>query len=114
MKLGEKGEALAVKFLKKEGYKIVSRNYRTPAGEIDIVALDRGTLVFVEVKTRESLEFGLPFEAVNISKKRKITGAALIYLKKLKDIPPCRFDVVSIFYKDQKPEYELIRDAFEA
>lgn len=113
MKLGEKGEVLAAKFLNKEGYKIVSQNYRTHVGEIDIIAIDGETLVFIEVKTRESIEYGMPFEAVNRSKRRKISGAALLYLKKLKDIPPCRFDVVSICYKDGHPQFELIRDAFE-
>jgi putative endonuclease len=114
MKLGDKGEELASKFLKRAGYKIVSQNYRTPLGEIDIIALDGETLVFIEVKTRESIEFGMPFEAVNRLKKRKIAGTALLYLKKLKDTPPCRFDVVSICYKDGKPRFELIKDAFEA
>ncbi len=114
MKLGEKGEALAAKFLKKQGYKIVTQNYRTYVGEIDIIAFDGETLVFIEVKTRESIEYGMPFEAVNRFKKRKISGVALLYLKKLRDIPPCRFDVVSICYKDGEPQFELIKDAFEA
>jgi putative endonuclease len=113
MKLGEKGEGLAVKFLKKNGYKIIKRNYKTPLGEIDIIANDRGTLVFVEVKTRESLEYGHPFESVNTYKRHKIANVAMLYLKKLKDVPPCRFDVVSIFYEHGRPECELIRDAFE-
>jgi putative endonuclease len=113
MTLGEKGEGLAVKFLKKKGYKIVERNYRTPLGEIDIIAYDGETLAFIEVKTRESISYGQPYEAVNFFKRRKISHVALLYLKKLKEVPPCRFDVVSIHYKDGKPELELIKDAFE-
>ncbi len=113
MKLGEKGEELAVKFLKKQGYKIIRQNYRTPIGEIDIIAKDGETLVFIEVKTRESIEYGMPFEAINRLKKRKIANVALLYLKKFKEMPPCRFDVVSIYYEKGKPEFELIKDAFE-
>ncbi len=113
MKLGKKGEKLAVKFLKKKGYKVIKQNYKTRIGEIDIIAKDRETLVFIEVKTRESVEYGLPFEAVNRAKKKKIANVALLYLKKVKEIPPCRFDIVSIYYEKGKPEFELIKDAFE-
>ncbi len=113
MKLGEKGEGLAIKFLRKKGYRIIHKNYRTPIGEIDIIAKDEGTLVFIEVKTRESIEYGLPFEAVNKVKRKKISDVALLYLKRLKEIPPCRFDIVSIHYEKGKPEFEVIKDAFE-
>lgn len=113
MRLGEKGERLAVKFLKKKGYKIIKQNYKTPIGEIDIIARDRETLVFIEVKTRDSIVYGLPFEAVNRTKKRKIANVALLYLKRFKEMPPCRFDVISIYYEHDKPEFKLIKDAFE-
>jgi putative endonuclease len=113
MKLGNKGEELAVKFLKKNGYAIKIRNYKTRIGEIDIIAADGDVLVFVEVKTRESLEFGHPFEAVNARKRKKIANVALLYLKKFDDLPPCRFDIVSIFINNGKAECELIKDAFE-
>ncbi len=113
MKLGKKGEKLAVKFLRKKGYKVIKQNYKTRIGEIDIIAKDRETLAFIEVKTRESIEYGLPFEAVNRAKKKKIANVALLYLKKVKEIPPCRFDIVSIYYEQDKPEFELIKDAFE-
>jgi putative endonuclease len=111
--LGQKGEGAAVKFLKKKGYKIVKKNYKNPIGEIDIIAKDHDTLVFVEVKSRENIEYGEPFEAVHRFKKQKIANVALLYLKRLKEIPPCRFDVVSIYYKNGRPEVELIQDAFE-
>lgn len=113
MKLGEMGEGLAVTFLKKKGYKLITQNFKTRIGEIDIIARDGDTLVFVEVKTRESIAYGKPFEAVDYFKKRKIANVALLYLKKLKEIPPCRFDVVSIFFDQGRPECELIRGAFE-
>jgi putative endonuclease len=113
MKLGEKGEGHAAKFLKKKGYKLLEQNFKTAIGEIDIIAQDGETLVFIEVKTRESLMYGQPFEAVNFAKKRKIGNVALLYLKRFKELPPCRFDVVSIYYEGKKPECELIQDAFE-
>lgn len=113
MKLGEKGEGIAVGFLRKMGYRIIQQNYRTPIGEIDIIAREDDVLVFVEVKTRESLGFGQPFESVIRRKRRKIANVALLYLKKFTDIPPCRFDVVSVYYDHGRAECELIKDAFE-
>ncbi|MBI5739541.1 MAG: YraN family protein [Nitrospirae bacterium] len=113
MKLGQKGEGIALSFLKTRGYAIIERNYKTPLGEIDIIARDNETLVFVEVKTRESIEFGLPFESVDRRKRRKIAGVALSYLKRFDELPMCRFDVLSIYYRNGNPEFELIQDAFE-
>ncbi|MBI5409206.1 MAG: YraN family protein [Nitrospirae bacterium] len=113
MKLGEEGEGLASAFLKKKGYRIVEHNYKTKIGEIDIIALDGSVLVFIEVKTRESLQYGRPFESVHGYKRRKIANVALSYLKRFKDLPQCRFDVVSICYENGRPECELIKDAFE-
>ncbi len=114
MRLGEKGEGLAEGFLKRKGYKIIQKNYRTPIGEIDIIAQDGDTLVFIEVKARGSIEYGEPFEAVNRTKRQKIANVASLYLKRFKDTPSCRFDVISIFYKNGKPQFELLKDAFEA
>jgi len=112
--LGIKGETLAVKFLKGEGYKIITRNYKTSIGEIDIIAKDKDTIVFVEVKTRSDEFFGQPFEAVNKRKRQKMKNLALLYLKKQKKEFPVRFDVLSIFYRDNgKREIEHIKDAFE-
>ena len=112
MRLGEEGEVIAVRFLKKNGYRIIQKNYRTPIGEIDIIARDGDTLVFIEVKTRESIRYGLPFESINNKKRQKIMNVATLYLKRFKDIPPCRFDVVSINYDDGRPVVDLIRGAF--
>jgi len=113
VRLGERGERLAVAFLKKKGYKIVEQNFKTRIGEIDIIALDGVTLVFVEVKARGSISYGQPFEAVTAFKRRKIKNVALLYLKRLSEVPSCRFDVISINYGNLSPEVELIQDAFE-
>ena len=113
MSLGQRGEEIALKFLKKQGYKIRACNYKTKLGEIDIIANDGDTLVFIEVKTRESLEYGHPFEAVNARKRKKIANVALLYLKKFDELPQCRFDVVSIHINDGNAECKLIKDAFE-
>lgn len=114
LQLGKQGEDLAVVFLKKNGYKILARNYKTKLGEIDIIALDKGTLCFVEVKTRNSDRFGAPAEAVSSFKQRQISKAALCYLKEKKLLErKARFDVVSVVYSNEKPQLELIKDAFE-
>lgn len=113
MKLGQKGEGLAVRFLRKKGYRIIRCNYKTRIGEIDIIAGDKDTLVFIEVKTRESLHYGRPFEAVDRRKRKKIANVAMQYLKTLREVPPCRFDIVSICFNNGIPELELIKDAFE-
>ncbi len=112
--LGAKGEDLAARFLRKKGYKILARNFKTPVGEIDIIAEDRGALVFVEVKTRSDESFGHPFEAVNHKKMNKIRTTALYYLKNVcKKEVPSRFDVLSIRSREGKDEIEHILDAFE-
>jgi len=112
--LGIKGENLAVTFLKEKGYRIIARNYRTSLGEIDVIAQDGNTLVFIEVKTRTDELFGRPFEAVNKKKRHKMKNVALLYMKRHERNFPVRFDVVSIFYKaNGKKEIEHIMDAFE-
>jgi len=113
VRLGEKGEGLAAKFLRQKGYRILEQNYKTRAGEIDIIAMDGDTLVFIEVKTRESLNYGRPFEAVTAYKRKKISNVAMLYLKRLPSMPACRFDVVSIYHQHGRSRFELIQDAFE-
>lgn len=112
-KLGKDGEELAIRFLKKKGYIIVERNYRTPFGEIDIIAKDGEVVVFAEVKTRADETFGRPFEAVDWKKKDKIRKVALSFLKRLKKEPPARFDVLSISTEGDSKHIEHIQDAFE-
>jgi putative endonuclease len=112
--LGTEGEDLAVRFLREKGYGIITRNYKTPVGEIDIIAKDGNTIVFIEVKTRTDVSFGYPFEAVNKKKRHKLKNLALLYLKSKGKEYPVRFDVLSIFCMDKgKKEIEHIKDAFE-
>lgn len=111
--VGSKGEDLAAEFLKGKGYRIIGRNYKTPVGELDIIAKDGETLVFIEVKTRSSNAFGYPFEAVDSRKKRKLKNLALFYLKNQKKNCAARFDVISINLTGTKKEIEHIKDAFE-
>ncbi len=110
---GKYGEWLAGRYLVQKGYKILSKNYKTPAGEIDIVARDGEKIVFVEVKTRKSDRFGKPFEAVNYKKREKIIKNASLYLSKFKELPSVRFDVISINLQNKDKSIEHIEDAFE-
>lgn len=111
---GKIGEELAASLLKDNGYKILARNYKTKLGEIDIVASDKDTLCFVEVKTRHSDRFGLPQEAVPAFKQRQISKAAITYLKENNLLDKkARFDVISVIYSKDKPRLDLIKDAFE-
>ncbi|MBU1998768.1 MAG: YraN family protein [Candidatus Omnitrophota bacterium] len=111
--LGRSAEALAEEFLKNNGYRILEKNFRTSSGELDIIATDKGVICFVEVKARRSDRFGLPEEAVGISKQARISRQALVYLKKKKLLDKrSRFDVVSLLYSEEGPVLKLIKDAF--
>jgi putative endonuclease len=112
--LGAEGERAAEKFLRRERYTIVERNYRCASGEVDLIALDRSTIVFVEVKTRTQPGFGSPFEAVDRRKQRQIQRAAQHYLTKnrLHD-RNARFDVVGVWWENGQPRCELVKNAFE-
>ena len=95
--LGRAGEKLAVDFLKKKGFKILTTNYKTPVGEIDIIALDKDVITFIEVKTRSSDNYGMPCEAVDRKKQEKYYRSATYYLQREKKMDSkCRFDVVEI------------------
>jgi len=114
LELGLKGEKQAEEFLKKQGYKIIEKNFRTPFGQIDIIAKEKNTFCFIEVKTRRNFSFGLPEEAVNYPKKKKILKVALAYLKQKGLLnKKVRFDVVSILYNKDSYKINLIRNAFE-
>ena len=114
LKLGQSGEELAKGFLKKNGYRIIACNYKSRIGEIDIVAEEKGVICFVEVKTRQSLEFGLPEEAVFNLKQRKLSLVALEFLKANSLLEAnARFDVVSVIVGANTPKIELIKNAFE-
>lgn len=114
--LGDRGECAAAKFLERRGYEILERNWTCPAGEADIICFDGETIVFVEVKTRSSIEAGLPEEAVDKEKRCRYEKIAAYYLKESSyaDVP-VRFDVVGLLVI--APDRALIRhhiDAFGA
>ena len=111
---GKYGEDLACEFLKKQDYKILERNFRIRGGEIDIIALDGQTLVYVEVKTRSSHQFGLPEEAVTPWKLRFLERASKFYRSNrnrhhLPDLE--RIDVVSVDLVEDEPKLKLIKNA---
>jgi len=111
---GKEGEKIAAAFLKKNGYRIIEINFRCPIGEIDIVAREKDDLVFVEVKTRNSMELGYPEQAVGIRKQKKMSQLALWYLQKKKITDTnARFDVVAVTLIPEKNEVKLIKNAFD-
>jgi len=111
--LGKEGEDLALDFLSAHGYRIISRNFRTRFGEIDIIAADGQTICFIEVKTRRQLRFGSPEESVQRRKQRHMAKAAIYFLKNNRLLDsPSRFDVVSVEPTDAKPRISLIQGAF--
>jgi putative endonuclease len=113
--LGARGEEIAVAFLRGRKFTVVERNFRCKGGEVDIVARDGKTFVFVEVKTRRTLSFGPPQASVTPFKQRQISKAALTWLAKNRlHEASARFDVIAILLRDHAvPEIEHIRDAFE-
>jgi putative endonuclease len=112
--LGRWGEDVAARYLRRRGLKIVDRNVRTPVGELDIVARDRRTLVFAEVKTRRGLSHGFPQEAVGARKQRQILRAAQWYLKQRNfDKLQPRFDVIAVRGDGQRAEIDHFPAAFD-
>lgn len=98
-RLGEKGEEAAARYLKKLGYSVLCRNYTCFIGEIDLIALDKGMLVFVEVRSRSSTVFGLPQESVTKRKQHKLRQLAWNYLlAEGKTGSCCRFDVIAVLF----------------
>ncbi|MBI5557958.1 MAG: YraN family protein [Deltaproteobacteria bacterium] len=113
LSLGKKGEEIARRHLERQGYKILAANYRTRNGEIDLIARDGATLVFIEVKTRMQDRFGSPFEALSNKKCRSISKVALEYLLSHGGLEqPARFDVVSVL-PGEEMEVEVLRNAFD-
>lgn len=140
-RFGRDSEAEAARHLQRAGYRIVARNYRTPFGEIDLVAYDGAVLAFVEVKARRSERFGTPQAAVTADKRRRLTRVALSYLAGMRperkaavaadragptarriDLPSCRFDLVIIERRERgergvergprQARIELLKDVF--
>lgn len=115
--LGQRGEALAARWLRRRGYKIVARGNRGALGEIDLVAVDGRTVVFVEVKTRRSQDAGHPADAVDADKQRRLTRLAIGYLRRHGLLEyPARFDVVAVTWPEGsgKPMVEHFPRAFDA
>lgn len=115
--LGDRGEDAAARFLKRQGYHILARHFDSPLGELDIVAVDGRTVVFVEVKTRRSEDAGRPSDAIDAHKEQRMTQAALGYLKSNRLMGySARFDVVAITWPDDetRPAIEHFKNAFSA
>jgi putative endonuclease len=114
--LGDRGERAAARFLKQRGYRLLARQSRNRIGEIDLIALDGETIVFVEVKTRTSHAAGHPVEAVTFQKQKQLTRSALAWLKRRGLLEHrCRFDVVAITWTPgEPPVIEHFVHAFEA
>jgi putative endonuclease len=114
--LGQRGEAAAARYLKRLGYVIVARGSHIRRGEIDLIAVDGRTVVFVEVKTRVSHDAGHPAEAVDREKQRRLTRLAMVYLKRHHLLEnPARFDVIAITWpkNQRRPMIEHYKNAFE-
>ena len=114
-RLGKTGEDLAVRELSSRGYAILARRYRSRRGEIDIVCNDHGTIVFVEVRARSTLECGLASESITSQKMRRITACAVDYLSRHHlSNRPCRFDVVAIDgARGASPRITVYTNAFD-
>lgn len=113
-KLGNTGENIAVNFLENHGYKILEKNFRIRAAEIDIIAEKDNTIIFVEVKTRSNIRKGTPAEAVNLRKQKKIIEAASVFLQDEKYFDKaCRFDVIEILSAGKDFKINYIENAFE-
>jgi putative endonuclease len=111
--LGKTGEDLACRELQRRGYEILARRYRRRGGELDIIARDGDTLVFVEVKTR-AVTFGNAAEAVGVVKRRRIVQLAQDYMACHRLTCPCRFDVVAIHFHRERPRVTVYQHAFGA
>lgn len=109
-KLGVDAETMAAEFLEKRGLEIIARNYRCKLGEIDLVARDGVTTVFVEVRKRASPAFGGAAASITAAKRLKLVRTARHYLSRLRAMPQCRFDALLI--QGDPPKIEWIRDAF--
>ncbi len=109
---GASAEAHAARWLAARGYELMARNFDTPAGEIDLIALDGEVLCFVEVKARRDDSCGSPLEAVDRRRQRRLGRAAALYLAESGWRGPCRFDVVGMQLRHGRWCYELVEDAF--
>ncbi len=113
--IGKSGEKIAVKFLKRKGFKILERNVHLSFKEFDIIAMDNEYLVFVEVKAAASDSYGHPSEWISPYKRRHLINGARLYLNRNKiENTPVRFDVVTIVFDKRRYEIDYLPDAFSA
>ena len=118
MNIGVWGERRAERYLRENNIRVIETNFRSKAGEIDIIAMEDKTILFVEVKTRADLSCGLPCESVDRRKRRRISKAAWMYIamfgnrKLLRDIDEYRFDVIEILILNRRAWLRHIRNAF--
>lgn len=112
-KIGDAGETVAENFLRQQGYAVIEKNFYYQHGEIDIIAKEGDTLVFIEVKSRRSERFGAPEESVTPKKQELLRRTAEGYVSS-KNLPnmECRFDVVSVLMKDGKAECRILKNCF--
>jgi putative endonuclease len=111
--LGKAGEDLACQELERRGYAVLARRYRRRGGELDIIARDGQTIVFIEVKSRSGLEFGSGAAAITALKRRRMIHVAMDYLTRYRlHGRPCRFDVVSLHAGQDGPAIEVVQNAF--
>jgi putative endonuclease len=108
-------EALALRYLKSQGLRLLQKNYRCTAGEIDLIMIDKRTLIFVEVRFREDEDFGTAIETIDHRKQRKVLRAAqhFLLLNKIYNAWQCRFDVVGITKKNNAVEFCWLPNAFD-
>jgi putative endonuclease len=111
--IGNKGESLAEDYIKRKGYEVIHRNYRCKLGEIDIIAKDGDTIVFIEVRTKQNENFGSPQDSVTSTKISKISKTALSFIQE-KNLSgySYRFDFIAITFSQGKPNIEHIENAF--
>lgn len=110
--LGKKGELIAVDFFKKSGHKIAATNWRYLKAEIDLIVLENDRLVFIEVKTRSSIRYGHPTEAVTLKKQALMKDAAEAYLSEKNLALEIRFDIISIILNANDHSIEHLKNAF--
>ncbi len=111
--LGKRGEEIAARHLRRRGYRVLERNFCAAGAEIDLIAIDHETYVFIEVKARSSTIFGVPAEAVDARKAQRIRRAAALYLRRNHaEERPVRFDIVAMVGAGRIGRVELLKDAF--
>lgn len=112
--LGKLGEELAYRRVKSLGYKCIERNYRCPMGEVDLIAKDKDTLVFIEIRTRRGRSISLAKESIDGIKRRKLSKVALQYMKEKNCFNvQSRFDVVVVGIEGKERQVEIIQNAFD-